>query len=224
MLIRAFDVVDAFVLAHPGIEAWLELPLLLHRLGVTQTPLPCLAGGDRAMRTGARDREAVLKRLLRTLAEAAETGRKRLLAIEADRRRALEAIAREHRPGALTRLAALTEAQPLLTPQSLASRTRMTLSGAGKLLARAQGLGLLREISGRRSWRAYLAPDLEISFGYAAAPRGRPRGNPPPLPATRAVADILGDFDREMAALMETMPALAAMAAEPHDEVDHDQC
>jgi hypothetical protein len=74
----------------------------------------------------------------------------------------------------------------------------MTLSGAGKLLARAADLELLAEVSGRMAWRAYMAPDIAIAFGYVTRPVGRPRA--PPRQLTE-LEPTLTAFDREMAAL-----------------------
>ena len=74
----------------------------------------------------------------------------------------------------------------------------MTVSGAGKLLARAAERGLFVEVSGRTSWRVYITSEAGIALGILAAPRGRPPSPPPPSPGLDAV---LCAFDREMEAI-----------------------
>jgi len=72
----------------------------------------------------------------------------------------------------------------------------LTISGAGKLLMRARELGMVHEISGRESWKLYIASDLAVRYGFANAPRGRP----PALPAPGdPLSDVLAKFDEEMA-------------------------
>ena len=101
--------------------------------------------------------------------------------------------------------------QPVLSPRAVAIRLRLTISGAGKLLARAAASGLLVEVSGRQSWRAYLPPDLAQSFGFVPARRGRPLAPPPPRPALDAV---LSDFDGEMRAIDERLARLGLSTTE----------
>lgn len=55
----------------------------------------------------------------------------------------------EHRPDALIPLMALSLVRPALTPTSVADLLGLILSGSGKLLDRAAGLGLLKEVTGR---------------------------------------------------------------------------
>lgn len=75
----------------------------------------------------------------------------------------------------------------------------MSIAGASKLLDRAAAAGLLIEITQRRSWRQFLAPDLAVEFGYARPKRGRPAKEPPPLPAaSRDLAEVFDAFDQEM--------------------------
>jgi hypothetical protein len=81
----------------------------------------------------------------------------------------------------------------------VASALDLSPAGAGKLLDRAASLEVLVEVSGRRSWKAYVLPDLAVSFGFRRAPLGRPRKAPPVSVQDRDLADTLDDFDRQMA-------------------------
>ena len=74
----------------------------------------------------------------------------------------------------------------------------MSIAGASKLLDRAAAAGLLIEITQRRSWRQFLAPDLAVEFGYARPKRGRPAKEPPALPVNRDLAVVFDAFDQEM--------------------------
>ncbi|MDF0490382.1 hypothetical protein PX554_19830 [Sphingomonas sp. H39-1-10] len=197
-LVRALEIVRQFARADRGAAPWLHLPILLHRMEITASPLPCLVAGAKAFRFPRHDAAATLTALLRQLARIAAQGRERLDAIEADRKRAIQTIAAQRRPGMMTPLLALLQHRPVLSPEKAAQALKITVSGAGKLLAKAASAGLVREISGRGSWRVYVMPDLAVHFGFAAAPAGRPRSVPEPAPELEAV---IADFDREMAAI-----------------------
>lgn len=74
LLIRMLEIVRQFARAERSVMPWLWLPVLLHRAGLTSSPLPCLTAGDKAFRLGTRDPSAVLARLLRTIETAASHG------------------------------------------------------------------------------------------------------------------------------------------------------
>lgn len=199
-LVRALEALRQISCGEPTIDAWLTLPLLLQRLGFTRALLPCLVVGEKRLRCGQPADESVLRRLLKSLGEAAATGLDRIEALERARLRAGRAIAAAHRAGALPRLAARLQSRPVASPQAIAREFRITISGAGKLLARAAEAGLVREVRGTQAWKLYLAPDLAVAFGFVDPPRGRPRRDPPPLPHDRDLAAILAAFDEDMAA------------------------
>jgi hypothetical protein len=213
LLVRALEITRQHAGADLGISAWLALPLLLQRLGATQTPLPCLVVGTGAFRNRSGDPAVVLRQLLRALCDAADAGLASLTSIEADRRRAIHAIRGERRSGSLTELAALSLTAPVLSPQSVGKALGLSLSGAGKLLTRAAQLQLLREVTNRGSWRLYLTPDLAVTLGFMAAPRGRPRAEPPALPHDRDVAAIVDSFDAEMENFVRRFPNLTSTAS-----------
>lgn len=200
-LVRAIERVRQFARANASIAPWLGLPFALRDLGLSASPLPCLTGGARALRIKAKPNEAEWLAVLRDLRGAADAGLARLDDLERHYRDAGRAIVAEFRPGTLPRLLALSQHRPLLSPQGVADRLRLSVAGASKLLDRATALGLLVEVTRRRSWRQFLTPDLAIAFGYARPRRGRPAKEPPPLAASRDLTAVFDAFDQEMAAL-----------------------
>lgn len=201
MLLRALALQTDYLKAAPSIEAWLMVPVSLYRLGLSEAPLPCLVAGDRQLlfAARARDRGPALRRVLRSLESAALAGCHSLKAIQDAHAISVAALASEHRPTALRRLTALLMVAPIQSPDTVSRRLRITLSGAGKLLSRAEGLGIVHEVSGRRAWRIYIVPDLAIALGFVAAAKGRPSARPTQHEPSRGLASILADFDREMA-------------------------
>jgi len=208
VLLRALDLQADFLKADPSIAAWLVLPVFLHRLGLTEAPLPCLVSGDRQLLHAARERDrgVAVRRVLRSLEAAAIAGRQSLKAIEDARAISAAAIVDERRPTSLRRLATLMMVAPVQSPEAVARRLKLTLSGAGKLLGRAASLGLVVEVSGRRAWRVYVVPDLAIALGFVAAPKGRPALRPALPPASRDLAAVLAQFDSELAAFDARFP------------------
>jgi hypothetical protein len=201
---RAIDLLGLWLAREPGIEAWLALPILLHRLGMTHVPLPCLVAGDRRLVHAPGDHTARW-RIVDELTTRAEAGLAALDGLERSRTVALSMIAGERRPGALVRLLPLMLAAPVHTPEGVARRLGLTLSGAGKLLDRAARLGFVAEISGRRSWRVYATRDVAVQLGLIEQPRGRPLKRPTP---PDEIGEIVAAFDREMADLIGRFPGL----------------
>jgi hypothetical protein len=219
-LCAAVEILHQWAKADPSTEPWLGLPELLYGMRLSARPLPCLVVGDRGLRQrGQVQPTEAASKILHGVASAAEAGLTRLRWLEDDRARAIAAITNEHRPGMLPDLMALMMAAPVMSPEALVrlipaatgGRT-ISLSGAGKLLNRAAGLGLVREVSGRsRGWRIYVLPDVAVSLGFAAK-RGRPAksGKRPALlvddqPTTSAMAAL----DAEMNAIADRWPDLA---------------
>lgn len=202
-LLRALEVAARLSRADRALSAWLELPFLIRRMRLTREMLPGLVVGDKAWRLAPRDHKAITPRFLKHVAEAAEDGMTQLDALEADRRRAAAALDRERRPGALLPLAARLQHMPVTSPLAAASMFGLSISGAGKLLTRAATLGLVTEISDRRSWRIYLTPDLAVRFGYLQPRRGRPPS--PPDRDDVTLDSLLARFDAEVAAFDATV-------------------
>ena len=191
-----------------GLGPWLALPDILRGLGLTGIALPCLVAGAKAFRWRATLSDEILLPILRALTSAAEVGGDRLDAMEADHRRGIAAIRAEFRPTSLVRLLALISVRPLLSPQSVAKTLDLTVGGAGKLLSRAAELKLVIEVSGRRAWKLYLAPDLAVSFGFIPAPRGRPPRAVIEAIPDRSLSEALDAFDREMAEIDQRLSNL----------------
>ena len=177
---------------------WLAFPVTLARMGITDTPLPCLVAGDAGQRFALDARPALLKRRLKQLTRSAEDGLARLDRLEDVARRNAAAVAGELRPGKLLDLARLCLSRPCLAARSVAPMLGISISGAGKLLERAARLGLLVETSGRESWRSYVTPDVALSLRLIAPERGRPRSLPRP---TRVMDAVLAEFDAELVAI-----------------------
>jgi hypothetical protein len=200
-LIRALDRVRQHARIDGGLAPWLGLPFALRDLKLSSTPLPCLAGGMKAFRLKKTLADADWYSVIRSVEASADTALTRLDRLERYYRDAQRALAAQYRAGALPRLLALMHHQPLLSPQGVADTLGLSVAGASKLLERTKDAGLLVEITERRSWRQFLTPDLAEDFGYVRPQRGRPSREPPPLPASPALAQVFDAFDSEMAAI-----------------------
>lgn len=198
-ILQAIDLVRQYSARSGSIEPWLALPRFLYLLGVTATPLPCLVAGAKAFRIRAPIPEDTVRATLRAIAGAAKTGIDSLETMEASHRAALRTILSEYRPGKLQQLLALSLSVALLSPKGVADQLGLSVAGAGKLLDRAADLGVLVEITGRRTWKAYVAPDLAVALGLRKAAVGRPRKEAPPPASSSALAGALDAFDRDMA-------------------------
>lgn len=196
ILVRALALLDAWASKDPSLAPWLALPVLLHRMGLTDRPLPCLVAGDPGQRFAQGPRPALLMRLLKQIARASEDGLVRLERLEATARRSAAAIAAQRRPGQLATLGRLALTCPCLAARTLAPQLGLTISGAGKLLERATRLGMMVNISARETWRAYATPDIALALRLVPPARGRPPGTPSPSPA---LDTVLATFDAEMA-------------------------
>lgn len=200
-LVRALDLVRQLARVDATSAPWLRTPIMLCGMGLTATPLPCLAGGVKAFRLKRTPADTDWAATFNGLSRAAETGLERLHELEQLHRRGLQALLGEYRPGALPRLLALSFARPLLSPQSVANALDMSVAGASKLLERAASANLLVEISNRATWRQFLSPDLAEQFGFIAPMRGRPIILPAALPTSKDIASVLETFDAEMASI-----------------------
>lgn len=204
-LLRALEIVARHARADSTITPWLTVPWLLKSMKITHAALPCLTIGDKALRRAPRDAQTIIVRNLRAFADRAEEGLVRLQALEDNRLRAADAIRDAHRPGKLATLLSLMQFVPVASPRLVAETLDLTISGAGKLLARAADLDLVVEVSGRQAWRTYVARDLALSFGFVQRSVGRPLA-PPKYSAN--LEPVLQVFDREMAELDAKLASL----------------
>jgi ribosomal protein S25 len=117
----------------PGLLLWSAPVQRLHRAVLAADPLPPLLGA---------------------MAEAALAARRelaRLRAAEA-RGRAIAVTSRSHLPQALD----VVIARPVVTARMLADRLALSLPSAGDLLRQLVAAGVLREGTGRKSWRGFV--------------------------------------------------------------------
>lgn len=195
-LLRALELTAQEARTTENLEPWLDFPLLLQRLGITRSLLPNLVAGDKALRLAPRD-EGIIPRYLRALSSAAADGLATLDSMERARLRSAAALASLRRPGRLTSLAAMLMHRPVLSPTGVSAELAMTISGAGKLLQRAEELELVSEVRQRHNWRIYLSQDLALRFGFIAPRRGRPTARPA---ASEQLDSLIAAFDAEMKA------------------------
>ncbi|MBB4860886.1 hypothetical protein HNO88_004232 [Novosphingobium chloroacetimidivorans] len=195
-LLRALEILARHARADGSTEPWLTFPKLLRSMTITASCLPCLVPVDQALRMPVREPEVLASRYFRKLTDAAVVGLERLDAMEAHRLRTAAVLHAARRPGHLATLFALVQHRPVISPLSAASHLGVTISGAGKLLARAAEAGLLVEFTGRQAWRAYIVTDLAHAFGLRRRLPGRPKAPPRP---DAALEPTLAEFDAEMA-------------------------
>ena len=212
-LLRALQLIASHSRQEAGIMPALDLPLLLTTLKITRIPLPCLVTADKAWRYSPRERDPIIRRYLRSLIKASEIGLERLCHLEDHRLRAAQTIQRAARPGRLAELLAWSLNFPVLSPRSVSDNLLLTISGAGKLLRRAEEAGLLVEISGRQAWKVYISADIAIGFGFL----DRPRGRPPPLWAGPPLNETLLRSDAEMQSIGQRLAQLGVHGPEPDD-------
>lgn len=191
-LIRALEVSAAWSRCQPTIECWLALPELLRRMNVTTNPLPCLAGGDPALRFAPRDADSTLRRSLKRLTKAAADGEGILNDLEGIANSLAKALKAELRPNSMRMLAVMLLEKVTVTPREIAAQLNISLSGAGKLLSKAQNRGFAYPQNGVCSWKAYLSADMAMRYGLIHRQRGRPSKG---APENADVSDLIARFD-----------------------------
>jgi hypothetical protein len=208
--LRALSAVDIAVRDDASIWPWLSLPAVLAELKVTAGPIPSLVVGDFGQRYAREPRLVVARRLLAQLATVSESGIERLNAMERARCVFVETIADVRRPGLLSKLGPLLTHEPAISPAQLAAAFGITKAGAGRLLARAAEFGMVAEVSGRNSWKVYVARDVAQTLGLLARERGRPSKIDP---YSDDHSDAFADFDAEMADIDKTLARAARLKA-----------
>lgn len=204
-LVRALEVIATWSRNKRTMDCWLALPELLQRMNITTNPLPCLAGGDPALRHMPVDRDANLRRSLKRLKRAAKDGESMLADLEALTKTMVQAISAEARPKSLKALANMLLQQPAIIPKGVSEQLGITLSGAGKLLTRADQFGFVVPLRGVASWKAYVSRDMAVRLGVIKPIRGRPPIDP--LPQLH-VDVILSQFDSEMTEIDQKLSRL----------------
>ena len=117
----------------PGLVLWSAPVALLHRAAMAAEALPVV---------------------VEALAEAAGRARRELVRLQAaeGRLRGMAATRRSHLPAA----AAMVLRRPVVTAGQMAAALGITSRGAALLLDRMVAAGVLREATGRRSWRGFV--------------------------------------------------------------------
>lgn len=117
----------------PGLVLWSAPVALLHRAAMAAEALPVV---------------------VEAIAEAAGRARRELVRLQAaeGRLRGMAATRRSHLPAA----AALVLRRPVVTAGQMAAALGITSRGAALLLDRMVAAGVLREATGRRSWRGFV--------------------------------------------------------------------
>lgn len=197
-LLRALEVLAIWSTTQATIECWLAVPDLLHGMNITTIPLPCLAGGDPALRSSPRDRDSNLRRSLKRLTRAAKDGEAILLGLETLANGMITAIGTEMRPKSMKLLATMLLDRPAVTPKEVSIHVDISLSGAGKLLSKAHRYGLVHPQNGLNSWKAYLSADMAMRYGIIRKQPGRP---PKGDYKTLDVSDLIARFDAEQHAI-----------------------
>jgi len=126
-----------------------------------------------------------------------------------------------HRMGArrrtsrIDRLVDLLAAAPALGAAQVAGALGMTTAGASLLLEQLAGLGIVQEVTGRRTWKLYMPQELRGTVGHVQRPKNRPRlgprgATPAPAesPADRRVGQGLLTMTREEREVQEAVDAL----------------
>ena len=201
-LVRALSAVDLAARADKTVRPWLTLPSILSELRLTHCSLPCMVIGDHGQRFAREPRMVVLRRLLGLLTASAEAGIERLNEIERWRQKFAQAVCSSSRCGRLPDLGPFLANEAAVTPVRVARALGMSRAGAGKLLERAASLELAHEVSGRNSWKVFLARDVAITLGMVSRQRGRPKA------IDRYDSDLspaLSAFDEEMAQIDELL-------------------
>ena len=175
------------------LEALLALPWCLADQRLTATPLPGLAIVHRQLALERMDARRVRPVLLARLGTAASDTLGLLARLASDRAYQHQISADAKKPGNLLRLADLLLACPLVSPQLVAGRLAMGLPEAGQLCQRAARLGLLAEMTGRKSWKIYAAVHVRDRYGIKVRSQPAPTPLPAPTsdPALRPMLDAV---------------------------------
>lgn len=184
------------------LRACLSWPFALVRLKLSTIPLPCLVTGH-AFPAPLTPYKALI--MLKRLHRQAEEGLRLLDQLEAAQRAFASRLVSVRKPKQLIRLSALLMAMPVLEPVIVARRFSLSLAAAGRLLRHAEELNLVAEVTGRGTWKRYVAIDIARELDIRPRTAGRP---PKPVMSIQAgtsqsifaplynqLADALNDID-----------------------------
>ena len=193
--------------------------------GLTPGPLPALAPSPGASRLS---ESAWLGSGLIHLAEAADGARRELGALAlavAEWRQRLGPRRRNSRMEVLIQEVASTLVS---TPASISRRLGLSLRGASVMLEELAELGIVVEITGRKSWKTFVPSDLTISAPRRSRRQPAPQRTAPLVPS-RDLEPLFADTDSAieraqaaMARLKSRRDAKEARGDESPDEDDPD--
>ncbi len=197
-LVQAITICDQWVRNTGNIDGWLHFPILITQLKIALRPLPCLVIGTKQQRHRGNDREAILIRLLNQVQDAAIVGLARLRALENHINRAQIVAQATRRSQSIVKTTVLSLRRPVFTPRDIAAHLGISISGAGKLLAKCEKSGLVHSMNSTESWRHFASADVGVLLRLVPDNKGRPvkvaRASPAP-----SAESILARFDAEMA-------------------------
>lgn len=191
--------------------------------GLTPGPLGVLAPSPGASRLS---EAAWLGSALTRLADAADDARRALGALAltvAEWRRRLGPRRRNSRMEVLIQEVASTI---ISTPASTSRRLGLSLRGASVMLEELAELGIVVEITGRKSWKTFVPSDLTISAPRRSQRQSAPR-HTAPLAPSRDLEPLFADTDSAieraqaaMARLKSSQDASSGRSNKPPDEED----
>ena len=147
------------------------------RVDATWIALPSLALTRMRFRVWSPQNPASARDLVSGLAKVLDQELGRVIAIHAWRQKAEEASLGLHGRSKLGDAIAAVDAEPVMTSRALADRISVTQRGAINLLAQMTGLGLLEEMTKRRSARIWATPGLAwLWAGGRHSPAGAAAG------------------------------------------------
>lgn len=185
--------------------------------GMTPRPLGALAWPSGPARQTER---AWVDGSLARLVDAADGARRELAALAlavADWRHRL---GRRRRHSRMDVLIDAIAAMLVATPVSIARRLGLSLRGASVMLEELAELGVLVEVTGRKSWKAFVPSDLVISLPGNHARRREARPRPPATPPPD-LTPLVDDADAAIARVQAAMVRLrAGRQPAPATEID----
>jgi hypothetical protein len=184
------------------LKACLSWPFALVRFKLSAVPLPCLVTGH-AFPAPLTPYKALI--MLKRLHRQAHEGLRLLDQLEAAHSAFASRLVTVRKPKQLIRLSALSMAMPVLEPVLVARRFDLSLAAAGRLLRHAEELNLVVEVTGRGTWKRYVAIDIARELDIRPRSAGRPpkpamsilteAGQAAFAPLYNQLADALNDID-----------------------------
>ncbi|MBM3546923.1 MAG: hypothetical protein FJX54_08215 [Alphaproteobacteria bacterium] len=166
---------------------YLALIRELARRGVTPAPLSALIRPAGLVRASP---ATWTERAVTSLADAAVGGRHDLIALRQTIEGWRQRLGKRRRQSRLDALVVDLAGMPVTTPSTVARRLGLSVRGASVMLEELARLGIVSEITGRQSWKTYVA-----ATGGAAQDRSRMPGPRQPPQQQPDLSPLLSDAD-----------------------------